>query len=58
MGCLLQAPNFLGSPMGLLQLAVYCIYRKRKEAYEEPYKIDMEKVGMKSPSQQQVVLEK
>ncbi|KAH9308814.1 hypothetical protein KI387_036725, partial [Taxus chinensis] len=41
---LLAAPNVLGSPLGLAQLVLYCIYRKKKKTEEE---VDAE-VGLKS----------
>ncbi|XP_041015642.1 bidirectional sugar transporter SWEET3-like [Juglans microcarpa x Juglans regia] len=38
----LAAPNLVGSPLGILQLMLYCKYRKRG-IMEEPNKLDLEK---------------
>ncbi|MCL7044145.1 hypothetical protein MKW94_002652 [Papaver nudicaule] len=35
---LLASPNFLGVPLGILQLVVYCIYRGETEIVEKPIK--------------------
>ncbi|XP_020096878.1 bidirectional sugar transporter SWEET3b isoform X3 [Ananas comosus] len=49
------APNFLGSPVGLLQLILYFIYRKNKAAPEELHEIDLNKNDLKTvPKQQEV----
>ncbi|XP_020096876.1 bidirectional sugar transporter SWEET3b isoform X1 [Ananas comosus] len=51
----LAAPNFLGSPVGLLQLILYFIYRKNKAAPEELHEIDLNKNDLKTvPKQQEV----
>lgn len=39
----IAAPNFLGAPMGLLQLGLYCIYRKNKGGVEQFKGMDVEK---------------
>ncbi|KAJ0989322.1 hypothetical protein J5N97_007678 [Dioscorea zingiberensis] len=51
-GCLrhdlfVAAPNILGSPMGLLQIILYCMYKKHKDRPEEPNKMDLENTGVK-----------
>ncbi|KAA8533641.1 hypothetical protein F0562_030925 [Nyssa sinensis] len=51
----LAAPNLVGSPLSILQLVLYCKYRKR-EIMEEPHKWDMEKNGEKSKQQLQLVV--
>ncbi|KAJ9164274.1 hypothetical protein P3X46_023873 [Hevea brasiliensis] len=38
----IASPNFLGAPLGILQLLLYCKYRKRG-VMEEPQKWDLEK---------------
>ncbi|XP_078175222.1 nodulin MtN3 family protein isoform X2 [Carex rostrata] len=43
----LAAPNFIGSPMGILQLVLYFIYRNGSKS-QEPLKMDLEKNGVKS----------
>ncbi|XP_077228810.1 nodulin MtN3 family protein [Tasmannia lanceolata] len=43
---LLASPNLLGSPLGFLQLLLYCKYRKSKRISKEPNKLDPEKNGM------------
>ncbi|KAL0318029.1 UNVERIFIED_CONTAM: Bidirectional sugar transporter SWEET3 [Sesamum angustifolium] len=37
----LASPNLVGSPLGILQLVLYCMYRKRKST-EQPQKWDLE----------------
>ncbi|XP_038986524.1 bidirectional sugar transporter SWEET3b-like [Phoenix dactylifera] len=54
----IAAPNLLGSPIGLLQLVLYCLYRKSKEAHTEPNKVDLEMNGAKFTTQLQEVHEK
>ncbi|XP_039124280.1 bidirectional sugar transporter SWEET3b-like [Dioscorea cayenensis subsp. rotundata] len=50
----LAAPNILGSPMGLLQIILYCMYRKHKGDHEETdNKMDLEKNGVKFGSLEQ-----
>lgn len=44
---LLASPNMVGSPLGILQLVLYCKYRK-KRMIEEPNKWDAEKNDEKS----------
>ncbi|KAK4786994.1 hypothetical protein SAY86_010827 [Trapa natans] len=39
----LASPNLVGSPLGILQLLLYCIYRKRGGVMEEPNNEDEEK---------------
>lgn len=46
----MQAPNFLGVPLGVLQLILYCMYKNKKVAYEEPKHADVEKNGEKPTS--------
>ncbi|XP_042506505.1 bidirectional sugar transporter SWEET3-like [Macadamia integrifolia] len=41
----LACPNLLGSPLGIFQLILYCIYRK-KGIIEEPSKMDIETNGV------------
>ncbi|XP_026658742.2 bidirectional sugar transporter SWEET3b isoform X2 [Phoenix dactylifera] len=55
---LLAAPNLLGSPIGLLQLVLYGMYRKSNKAPTEANKKDLEKDGAKFTTQQQEVNEK
>nr|UJT76394.1 bidirectional sugar transporter SWEET3b [Hemerocallis fulva] len=43
----IAAPNFLGTPMGILQLILYCMYKNKKGAHEEQRNIDIEKNGEK-----------
>lgn len=38
-----QAPNIVGSPLGIFQLVLYCKYRKRR-IIEKPHKWDLEKI--------------
>ncbi|XP_010261514.1 PREDICTED: bidirectional sugar transporter SWEET3-like [Nelumbo nucifera] len=52
----LASPNLLGSPLGALQLLLYCIYRKRKINVEEPSKIDLEKNSGKSKPHQEPMI--
>lgn len=40
--CSMQSPNFIGCPMGFLQLVLYCIYRKSDEEAEKFHDIDQE----------------
>ncbi|XP_010925760.1 bidirectional sugar transporter SWEET3b [Elaeis guineensis] len=54
----LATPNLLGSPIALLQLVLYCMYRKGKEAHTETNKVDLEKDGAKFATQLQEVHEK
>ena len=46
---MLQSPNFIGVPMGILQLALYCIYRRSDGAAGKLHDtaIDQEK-GLKA----------
>ena len=46
---LMQSPNFIGVPMGILQLALYCIYRRSDGAAGKLHDtaIDQEK-GLKA----------
>lgn len=37
-----QSPNLVGLPLGILQLGLYCKYRKRGIIEEEPSKWDLE----------------
>ncbi|XP_026658741.2 bidirectional sugar transporter SWEET3b isoform X3 [Phoenix dactylifera] len=53
-----MAPNLLGSPIGLLQLVLYGMYRKSNKAPTEANKKDLEKDGAKFTTQQQEVNEK
>lgn len=39
-----QSPNLVGSPLGVVQLVLYCKFRKN-EIVEEPKKRDLEKDG-------------
>nr|XP_021592800.1 bidirectional sugar transporter SWEET3 [Manihot esculenta]OAY30286.1 hypothetical protein MANES_14G018300v8 [Manihot esculenta] len=50
----IASPNFLGAPLGILQLLLYCKYRKRG-VMEEPQKWDVEKNEDKSKQLQLVV---
>ncbi|XP_062154259.1 bidirectional sugar transporter SWEET3 isoform X1 [Alnus glutinosa] len=50
----LAAPNLVGSPLGILQLMLYCKYRKRG-IIEEPNKWDTEKNDEKSKHLQLVI---
>ena len=45
----MQSPNFIGVPMGILQLALYCIYRRsdREAGKLHDTAIDQEK-GLKA----------
>uniref|UniRef100_A0A0D9UYD8 Bidirectional sugar transporter SWEET n=2 Tax=Leersia perrieri TaxID=77586 RepID=A0A0D9UYD8_9ORYZ len=38
----IASPNFVGCPMGILQLVLYCIYRKSHEEAEKLHDIDQE----------------
>ncbi|GJN06469.1 hypothetical protein PR202_ga24198 [Eleusine coracana subsp. coracana] len=38
----IASPNFIGCPMGLLQLVLYCIYRRSDEAPEKPRDMEQE----------------
>lgn len=49
----LQSPNLVGSPLGILQLILYCIYRKRGSA-EQPQRWDLESHSEKSEQHLQV----
>lgn len=51
----LASPNLVGSPLGILQLALYCKYRKRG-FMEEPNKWDLEQNGQEKPMQIQVMM--
>ncbi|XP_058100216.1 bidirectional sugar transporter SWEET3b-like [Magnolia sinica] len=42
----LASPSLLGSPLGILQLVLYCIYRKNKKTPEKLDKLEMEKKGV------------
>ncbi|XP_006643923.1 bidirectional sugar transporter SWEET3b [Oryza brachyantha] len=42
----ISSPNFIGCPMGILQLVLYCIYRKSHEEAEKLHDIDQE-MGLK-----------
>ncbi|KAM0939442.1 putative SWEET sugar transporter [Dioscorea sansibarensis] len=53
---LMAAPSFLGSPMGIIQLILYCIYRNNKPTSKELVKIDLEKYAAKFTSKQQVII--
>ncbi|KAJ1685181.1 hypothetical protein LUZ63_016571 [Rhynchospora breviuscula] len=44
----LAAPNFIGSPMGILQLVLYFIYRNGPKSQEQPSKMDAEDNGVKA----------
>jgi len=47
----MQAPNFLGTPMAILQLILYYVYKnKKKGTCEEPNNVDLEKNGEKLTS--------
>ncbi|XP_043709934.1 bidirectional sugar transporter SWEET3b-like [Telopea speciosissima] len=46
----LTSPNLIGSPLGLFQLILYCIYRK-KGVIEEPSKKDIETNGVEHKPQ-------
>ncbi|KAL6850120.1 hypothetical protein ACP4OV_020747 [Aristida adscensionis] len=48
----IASPNFIGVPMGVLQLVLYCIYRKGEEATEKVHEIDQES-GLKVVTVQQ-----
>ncbi|PIN27140.1 Multitransmembrane protein [Handroanthus impetiginosus] len=39
----LASPNLVGSPLGIVQLVLYCIYRKSGTKLEQPQKWDLEK---------------
>ncbi|CAN1180727.1 Bidirectional sugar transporter SWEET3 [Linum perenne] len=52
----IASPNFVGSPLGILQLVLYCRYRKKGIA-EEPVKWDLEQNDTKSTQLQLVVTE-
>lgn len=39
----MQSPNLVGSPLGILQLVLYCKYRKRGGVMEDPNNRDEEK---------------
>ncbi|KAH7658187.1 solute carrier family 50 (sugar transporter) protein [Dioscorea alata] len=52
---LMAAPSFLGTPMAIIQLILYCIYRNNKPASEELVKIDLEKNAEKFTLKQQVI---
>ncbi|WOG92801.1 hypothetical protein DCAR_0312077 [Daucus carota subsp. sativus] len=52
---ILGSPNFVGCPLGILQLALYFKYRKRG-IMEEPQKWDVEKVEEITKEQLQVVV--
>ncbi|XP_058096096.1 bidirectional sugar transporter SWEET3b-like [Magnolia sinica] len=51
---ILAAPNLLGTPLGVLQLAIYCKYRKTKGISKEPNKLDLEKNGLELKPHQPV----
>ncbi|RVW26723.1 Bidirectional sugar transporter SWEET3 [Vitis vinifera] len=51
---LLASPNLVGSPLGILQLVLYCKYRKRG-IMEEPNKWDLEGNDEKSKQLQPVI---
>ncbi|TVU22912.1 hypothetical protein EJB05_32633, partial [Eragrostis curvula] len=38
----LASPNFVGCPMGILQLVLYCMYRRSDEAPGKPHDIEQE----------------
>jgi hypothetical protein len=44
---LMQSPNFVGVPMGILQLVLYCIYRRSDGAAGKRHGSDQEK-GLKA----------
>lgn len=46
-----QAPNLVGSPLGILQLVLYCKYRKRGGVVEEPSNWDEEKITTNTDQQ-------
>lgn len=50
---ILQSPNLVGCPLGILQLVLYCKYRK-KGIIEEPMKWDPEKNDDKTKQLQPV----
>ncbi|XP_074365137.1 bidirectional sugar transporter SWEET3b-like [Apium graveolens] len=52
---ILGSPNLIGCPLGILQLALYFMYRKR-EVMEGPQKCDVEMVEEKTKDQLQVVV--
>ncbi|ONK81194.1 uncharacterized protein A4U43_C01F26330 [Asparagus officinalis] len=39
----IAAPNFVGTPLGILQLVLYCIYNNKKETYDESKNTELEK---------------
>ncbi|GLT38770.1 hypothetical protein SLA2020_129960 [Shorea laevis] len=50
----LASPNFIGCPLGILQLVLYCKYRKRG-FMEEPNKWDLEQNDQEQPKQVQLI---
>lgn len=50
----LQSPNLVGSPLGILQLILYCIYRKRG-GVKQPQKWDLETHSEKSEQHLEVI---
>jgi len=37
---ILQAPNFVGVPLGFAQMVLYCFYRHKKSPLKEPENVD------------------
>ncbi|CAN0891804.1 Bidirectional sugar transporter SWEET3 [Linum grandiflorum] len=52
----IAAPNFVGSPLGILQLVLYCMYRKKGIAEEEPNKWDVEQNDIIKSTQLQLMV--
>ncbi|XP_065868525.1 bidirectional sugar transporter SWEET3 [Euphorbia lathyris] len=53
----IASPNFVGVPLGILQLLLYCKYRNNRGVIEEPKKWDVEKSKEKSKQLQLVINE-
>ncbi|XP_057480235.1 bidirectional sugar transporter SWEET3-like isoform X2 [Actinidia eriantha] len=51
----LASPNLVGTPLGVVQLVLYCKYRK-KGIMEEPKKLDIEKNIEKTKQQLEIIV--
>ncbi|XP_043720991.1 bidirectional sugar transporter SWEET3b-like [Telopea speciosissima] len=54
---MLTAPNLLACPVGLVQLVLYCMYRKNQGIPEERYKLDVEHNETDLESQQPLLID-